>query len=154
MVSRRNFFTMLTLLMIMIFMFMFSSVLKQVLNEYDTNSHAEENHDERVLKGRYDDLTEKLTAQAKSLSYEVITQGDYEECDRDKRVIFLSKKIRSEVADVVASWCRSGQASRGDHCGRAKCFLGEGHRHFAEFREGRRLRDLCPHAKPQGHSGS
>lgn len=105
MVSRRNFFTMLTLLMIMIFMFMFSSVLKQVLNEYDTNSHAEENLDERVLKGRYDDLTEKLTTQAKSLSYEVITQGDYEECDRDKRVIFLSKKIRSEVADVVASWC-------------------------------------------------
>ena len=105
MVSRRNFFTMLILLMIMIFMFMFSSVLKQVLNEYGTNSYAEANLDAGALRNRYDELSDKLSKEAKALSNMPMTSEFFEEGDQDKRVLFLSKKSDNEVGKVVASWC-------------------------------------------------
>ncbi|MBR6476901.1 MAG: DUF2194 domain-containing protein [Lachnospiraceae bacterium] len=105
MVSRRNFFTMLTLLMIMVFMFMFSSVLKQVLNEYGTNSYAEADLDVDTLRQRYDVLSDKLSKEAMALSNQPMTSDVFEEGDQDKRVLFLSKKSDNEVGQVVASWC-------------------------------------------------
>ncbi|MBP5282766.1 MAG: DUF2194 domain-containing protein [Lachnospiraceae bacterium] len=105
MVSRRNFFTMLLLLMIMIFMFMFSSVLKQVLNEYGTNSYANVEIDADALRGRYDELNDKLSKVAMALSNQPMTSVTFEEGDQDKRVLYLSKKSDDDVARVVASWC-------------------------------------------------
>ena len=105
MVSKRNFFTMLTLLLIMIFMFMFSSVLKQELNEYGTNSHAQGNVETGTLKKEYDVLTERLSGEARALSYQSISKEEFGKGDLDKRIIFLSRSGENPVADVVASWC-------------------------------------------------
>ena len=105
MVSRRNFFTMLILLLILVFMFMFSGVLKQELNEYGTNSRAEQGVQRAELHERYELLSDKLSKEAKILSYQRIQGKDYEESNLDKRVIFLGKSD-TDVAKVVASWCR------------------------------------------------
>ena len=74
----------------MIFMFMFSSVLKQVLNEYGTNSYANVEIDADALRGRYDELNDKLSKVAMALSNQPMTSVTFEEGDQDKRVLYLS----------------------------------------------------------------
>ena len=40
MISRRNFFTIFLMMMILLFMFQFTLVIREKLNEYDENNHC------------------------------------------------------------------------------------------------------------------
>lgn len=82
----------------MIFMFMFSSVLKQELNDYGTNSYEESDEDVVRLRQEYDELVTELTQQAKVLYSE-------NSVIRDKRVLYLGKNLNSDIANTVKNWC-------------------------------------------------
>ena len=105
MVSRRNFYTILTLLLIMIFMFMFSGVIKQELNEYGTNSYAEVEADEKALKEESNALSEKLAVKNGVRADATAYTAELETGDWEKRVLFVTRDPSNEVSKVVTSWC-------------------------------------------------
>lgn len=100
MVSRRNFFSIVVLLLIMIFMFMFSGVLKQELNDYGTNSYVESLEDVQRLRAEHDELTDQMAREAR-----IITAGQTVSETRDKRVAFLSNAPNNDVGQTVKAWC-------------------------------------------------
>lgn len=92
MVSRRNFFTIMTLLGIMIFMFMFVSVIKQEFNEFDINSNgvSEQELNRTMLRENYEELSAKGNP--------AVSLGG--------TVLYLSGTKESPVDQVVDGWCR------------------------------------------------
>lgn len=86
MVSRRNFFTIMTLLLIMLFMFMFVSVIKQHLNEYDRNSFEMAEDVKQELLGKYAAFEESMLEMPLGR----------------KTVLYLGD---GESLEVVKTWC-------------------------------------------------
>lgn len=87
MVSRRNFFTIMILLAVMIFMFMFVSVIKQEFNKFDLNENGMDSLEED-LRESSEKLEETLES-AESVS---------------GTVIYLTGTGESPVDHVVESW--------------------------------------------------
>ncbi|MBO4292243.1 MAG: hypothetical protein J5898_10085 [Lachnospiraceae bacterium] len=98
MVSRRNFVTMIILMLIMIFMFMFSSVVKHELNEYGINSYGENTQDITALRKAYDALFSVLFP-GRSAQQEAL-DGKF----REKGMIFLGQEKDNAVASNVKNW--------------------------------------------------
>lgn len=88
MVSRRNFFTIMILLAVMVFMFMFVSVIKQQFNKFDLNENGMERSDEGKLLENYEELQEVLQ------SIDTVPGT----------VIYLTGESESPVDRVVESW--------------------------------------------------
>ena len=88
MVSRRNFFTIMILLAVMVFMFMFVSVIKQQFNKFDLNENGMSDSDGEKLQENYEELQEVLQSAAS-------VRGT---------VIYLTGESESPVDRVVESW--------------------------------------------------
>ena len=88
MVSRRNFFTIMILLAVMVFMFMFVSVIKQQFNKFDLNENGMDRSDGEKLLENYENLQEALQ------SVEAVPET----------VIYLTGESESPVDRVVESW--------------------------------------------------
>lgn len=88
MVSRRNFFTIMILLAVMIFMFMFVSVIKQEFNKFDLNENGKTDLNKEELQRDHAELQEAL--------------GSVE--DVSGTVIYLTGETESPVDRVVENW--------------------------------------------------
>ena len=106
MVSRRNFYTMLILLLIVVFMFMFTGVIKQELNEYGTNSYANMGADEEALKSMSEQLEKQEIVQSSVRADATADDAKLQAMDWEKRVLFVSLDGENDVYNVVSSWCR------------------------------------------------
>lgn len=86
MISRRNFFTIFLMMMILLFMFQFSMIIKENGNEYDTNEYFKEE-----LPTATDAWQLKVAVDATDFQ-----DGDY--------VLFIGENS-SKVQNTVAQWC-------------------------------------------------
>lgn len=89
MVSRRNFFTIMILLAVMTFMFMFVSVIKYEYNRYDVNEHGLGSTDAAELGKNRAILLDRL--QTKDVNR--------------AEVIYLTGSRESSVDGTVENWC-------------------------------------------------
>ncbi|MCM1540778.1 MAG: DUF2194 domain-containing protein [Blautia sp.] len=89
MVSRRNFVTITMMLLILTFMFMFTGVIKEALNEYDVN--------------RFEDTTKTGLTEESMVRAEDQTDGGF--AIPREYVLFVGSKYSQDVRAVVSSWC-------------------------------------------------
>lgn len=87
MVSRRNFFTIMTLLGIMVFMFMFVSVIKQEFHTFDQNTNGDSLQD----KDR-EELLERFRSRGENAAL-------------GQEIYYLTGNEKSPVDQVVDAWC-------------------------------------------------
>lgn len=98
MVSRRNFFSIIIMMAVLLFMFQFTQVLKDSGNRYDVNEFAAE--EEQVPSGAYK-WQPKADAETEN-SYEaeettvVLSSGGY--------VLYVGEK-ENELSKIVEQWC-------------------------------------------------
>lgn len=89
MVSRRNFFTISVMLLILAFMFLFTGVTKQALNEYDVNVHAQVNvsahFDEEMFYAQPFDPASDLSGR--------------------EYILFAGNKDSADLREVTVWWC-------------------------------------------------
>ena len=88
MVSRRNFFTIMILISVMIFMFMFVSVIKQEFNKFDLNENGADDLNIEELQAGHEEIQEVLQ------SMEAVRGA----------VVYLTGTTESPVDHVVESW--------------------------------------------------
>lgn len=89
MVSRRNFFTITLMMMMLTFMFLFTGVIKEELNEYDVNTFEK---------------TARTALDADSMIRVENMDNDGFSIPREY-ILFVGTKYSQEVRDVVYSWC-------------------------------------------------
>ena len=89
MVSRRNFFTIALMMLILTFMFLFTGVVRDTLNEYGVNS--------------FEDTTKTGLDSRSMFRIETASDKDFEIPRR--YVVFVGPSFRQDVRDVVTYWC-------------------------------------------------
>lgn len=89
MVSRRNFVTILLMMFILTFMFMFTSAVRQALNEYDVNSFEE---------------TTKTELDSRSMFHTETASDNGFDIPR-RYVLFVEPHFIPDLRDVITYWC-------------------------------------------------
>lgn len=87
MISRRNFFSILTMMAVLLFMFQFSQVIKEYGNDYDSNEHVEK----EPVSG-----ADKWQSEVSGLSDPDTQNGDF--------VLFLGEADNG-IGNTVSQWC-------------------------------------------------
>lgn len=86
MISRRNFFTIFLMMMILLFMFQFSMIIKENGNEYDTNEY------------HFDELP---TSDSQWLGVEGMSASEFSD---GEYVLYVGERD-SAMTDMIAQWC-------------------------------------------------
>lgn len=89
MVSRRNFISIIMIMLVLLFMFQFTGVAKETWNEYKTNQNADETKSNLTQKDVYD--AQDVAAK------EQVTTGEY--------VIYLGNLNDKSTGNTVKQWC-------------------------------------------------
>lgn len=84
MISKRNFFTIVIMMVVLFFMFQFSQVMKEIGNQYDINAYAKD-----AAENRLDE-------------WEAYSESAY---SNDKKYVVLIGDAGSDIGNVASQWC-------------------------------------------------
>lgn len=126
MVSRRNYFSIAIMMFLVLFMFQFSGVAKDALNDYETNE--------------YEEATASKLTKKDSYSLEIVTDASLVEKDRSY-VVYIGTP-EEEIGNVVAWWCTYSKWQLVCYPSLADCSFPEDHQPEAVILDGANMTDF------------
>ncbi|MGN0141642.1 MAG: DUF2194 domain-containing protein [Roseburia sp.] len=126
MVSRRNYLTIAVMMFLVLFMFQFTGVAKDVLNEYETNEYADST----------------ATGFTEADAFVPTAGSDVTGIDSDREYVVYIGTPEDEIGNVVTWWCTYSKREIVYYPSLAECSFPKEHLPLAVILDGTRMTDL------------